>query len=78
MSMPFAQEQAAYAAIREQLLQDHEGEYVVFDGDRLLAVTPTLFAAWRKGFTDTGRRDLFIEKISREPPVWVAPTFVPA
>lgn len=67
-------ERAALDALRDALLRDHPGDYVVLLGATLVAVVPTLEEALERGFAAARGPRFFVERLTHGPPrLWLTP-----
>ena len=65
----FEVEARAFAQRRAELAERYEGQFAVFDGERLVGVWPDLGQATLGAARRLERRSFFLRPVSREPEV---------
>ncbi len=62
-----------FEALKEELLQHHEGKYALIVGDELVGVFDHREEAYKDGLAKKGNVPMLIKRISREEPTESAP-----
>ena len=74
--MPLERELAFYESIKEQLLQHHEGKYVLIVGDNQLGVFDNPEQAYALGVERVGNIPMLIKQVVKEEPIELIPSMV--
>ena len=74
--MPLERESAFYETIKDQLLQHHEGKFVLIIGDEQLGIFDKDEDAYKRGIELRGNVPMLIKQITREEPVELIPAMV--
>jgi hypothetical protein len=65
MAQVLEKELETYEKLREELLAEHEGKYVLILGDQMLGIFDTQMDAIRTGYQRFGHVPIFVKKIER-------------
>lgn len=76
MTTLFDKEIAVFEAHKAEWLREHEGEFVLIKGDRVLGFFPTHHAAYIHGIKTLGRVAMLVEPVTnvREHALLLSPT----
>lgn len=72
-SEEFAEEKSYFNRIKESLLSEHEGDFVVIKGHELIGIFPDDISAFKAGMDKFGTADFLLVKISRRTDIAVSP-----
>ena len=73
-----AQEIALYESKKDELLENHEGQYIAINGNEIIGIFNTEVQAMREAYKKHGYVSLLVRKISKtEPTVYVKGVNVP-
>jgi len=65
MDQTYAQEMETYQAHRDELLAEHEGQFVLIKADQVLGIFATQQDAIREGYHLLGRVPFMVRRVSR-------------
>jgi len=74
--MPLERELAFYQTIKEQLLQHHEGKFVLIIGEEQFGIFDKAEDAYRHGIEMRGNVPMLIKQITRDETVELLPAMV--
>jgi hypothetical protein len=74
--MPLERELAFYESIKEQLLQHHEGKFVLIIGNEQLGIFDNSEDAYKHGIEARGNVPMLIKRIDRDEKVELLPAMV--
>jgi hypothetical protein len=69
LDAPLAAELVTYRDRLEEMLRDHEGEFVVMKGDRIVGYYPSRQAALKSAFKTFGRETVLVKRVVEFEPV---------
>ncbi len=65
----------AFQSEREELLEQHEGQFVAYTGEKRIGVFDSYVAA-ATAAAGHGRKDVLVREIRREEPVYFVPSVI--
>jgi len=71
--MPLETERAWFDQHRQELLEQHEGRWVVVHGETLVGIWDNLEQAYVEGVRATGQEEILVRQVTRTDPTFSAP-----
>jgi hypothetical protein len=72
-TMPLEKERAWFEQHRTELLEQHEGRWVVVHGETLVGIWDNLEQAYIEGVRATGQEEILVRQVTRIDPTFSAP-----